>query len=837
MTSSPASGAGSPHEDGTARPPVVRQRGTHPVSTDEALPAAAVPAELSVQLPSVEAVAADVPANSPVGRLAATVERLSREVRAAQAEADGRALIELAKGILVERLGCGPAQAARQLTDLTEQAQVTPLEFAVDVINQAARDRVTEVTEAFLAVAADPAEPVAESAAVRLRAAESGVLAAQDTQAMADSLLGHALRPLGAVAVAIWAAGPDGSLTLAGSAGFPLGEADRWRYVPPDVATVARRGLSGPEGQWLPSLAASGLPTIGRREYTEGARIAVPAGAGGRILGVLEIAWAKPEGPLSRPVLRQIEALAELCAHTLETFEPPADTGQGPRPLPDVVELMDLSDGLYDPALVLVPHLDDAGRLVDFRIQHVNGRFLDPAGRPRAVVNGALLLEAYPMAAGTSELFQRVERVYATGEPFRARRMRLTSLVDQVPLSTVADISISRHGCGVLLIWRIEDETARLASLLQHAQRLGRIGGFEENLLTGEITWNGQLFSLYGRPPTTPPVPLEALAAHAHTDDAVSIGRFLRTLMHHRRPASAAFRLLRPDGVTRHMRVVAEPVLDTDGQLLVVRGAYQDISAQHWTEVALAATRDQLAHTEQQADERNRLALQLQHAIMPPTQTPLRVPDLQVAVRYRPAETEQLVGGDWYDAVVLPSGLVLLCVGDVAGHGIEAATSMVVLRNALRGLAVTGAGPAQLLSWLNIVAHHLTGAVTATAVCGLYDGDRRTLRWARAGHLPPVLVRQEEATALPRLKGLLLGALPEAGYEESEVQLAAGDTLLMYTDGLIERRDRSVEESLSHLLDTARAAPRTLDQQLDRLLTYSRSDTDDDTCIVGIRVS
>ncbi|MFC0052610.1 SpoIIE family protein phosphatase [Streptomyces actinomycinicus] len=779
----------------------------------------------------------DVPAGSPVGRLAATVERLRREVRAAQAEAEGRALVELAKGILVERLGCGPAQAARQLAELTEQAQVTPLEFAVEVINQAARDRVSEVTEAFLSVTADREAPVRESAAVRLRAAESGVLAAHDTQAMADSLLDHALRPLGAVAVAIWAAGSDGSLTLAGSAGFPPGEAARWRYVPPDVATVARSGLNRADGQWLSSLAGSGLPTIGRRQYADGARIAVPAGAGGRVHGVLEIAWPKPEDPLPRPVVRQVEALAELCAHTLETFASPPGTGPEPRLLPDVVELMDLADGLHDPALVLVPHLDDAGRLVDFRIQHVNSRFLDPAGRPRAVVGGALLLEAYPMAAGNSELFQRVERVHATGEPFRARRMRLTALVDQVPLAAVADISITRHGAGVLLIWRIEDEAARLASLLQHAQRLGRIGGFEENLLTGEITWNGQMFSLYGRPPTSPPAALQDLPAHAHPDDAVTLGRFLRTLLHHRRPASAAFRLLRPDGVTRHMRVVAEPVLDTDGQLLGVRGAYQDISAQHWTEVALAATRDQLAHTEQQALERNRLTLQLQHAIMPPAQAPLQVPGLRVAVRYRPAETEHLVGGDWYDAVVLPSGLVLLCVGDVAGHGIEAATSMVVLRNALRGLAVTGAGPAQLLAWLNIVAHHLTGGITATAVCGLYDGERRTLRWARAGHLPPVLVRETQATALPPATGMLLGAVPEARYEETELQLAEGDTLLMYTDGLIERRDRSVEESVSHLVETAGAVTTTLDQQLDRLLTYSRSDTDDDTCIVGIRVT
>ncbi|MFE6358433.1 SpoIIE family protein phosphatase [Streptomyces sp. NPDC057806] len=792
-----------------------------------------------MSVPSADAAPADpadVPAASPVGRLAATVERLSREVRAAQAEAEGRALIELAKGILVERLTCGPAQAARQLAELADQAQVTPLELAVDIINQAARDRMSEVTDAFLAATRAAEEAKAESAAVRLRAAESGALAADDTQAVAEALLEQALRPLGAVAVAVWAAGSDGSLTLAGSAGFSPAEAARWRYVPPDVATVARCGLSERTGQWITSLEETGLPSIGLHHHPHGGRVALPAGTGGRIHGVLEIAWPTPLAPQPPQIVRQVEALAELCGHTLETYTLLHGPAQEPRVLPDAAELMDLADGLHDPALVLVPHLDDAGNLVDFRIQHVNNRFLDPAGRARAVVSGALLLEAYPMAAGDSELFQRIERVYATGEPFRARRMNLTALVDQVSLSTVADISISRHGTTVLLIWRIEDETARLASLLQHAQRLGRIGGFEENVLTGEITWNGQLFDLYGRPQSSTPVPLENLPAHAHPDDGVAIRRFLRTLLHHRRPAAAAFRLQRPDGVTRHIRIVAEPVLDTDDRLLLVRGACQDISAQHWTEVALAATRDQLAHTEQQATERNRLTLQLQHAIMPPEQTPLEVPGLQVAVRYRPAETEQLVGGDWYDTVELPTGQVLLCVGDVAGHGIEAATSMVVLRNALRGLAVTGAGPGQLLSWLNIVAHHLTGAVTATAVCGLYDPALRTLRWARAGHLPPVLVQGREAAALPLVKGMLLGALPEVGYEEGEIQLAAGDTLLMYTDGLIERRDRSVEESLVHLLTTARTAPSTLDQQLDRLLTYSNSDTDDDTCIVGIRL-
>ncbi len=778
---------------------------------------------------------------SGVGRLAATVERLRGEILAAQAAADGRALIELAKGVLVERLRCGPAMAARQLASLAEEAGVSQLELAADIINQSAQDRLAEIASGFASRAnGEPdAEPAAASVGVRLRTAESGALASGDTQAAAQSLLAHALTPLGACAVAVWSAGTDASLTLAGHAGFGAVEADRWRYVPPGVSTLARRALTERQTVHVTDMAAQGLPSVGRAQHPHGGRIALPVGTGGRVSGVLEICWPDPLEPQTPQILRQVEALAELCAHTLESRP---DTAAAPSvdtwvPAPELAELVELAEGLYDPALVLIPHLTAEGQLTDFRVHHVNSSFVDPAGRPRSAVNGALLLEAYPMAVSGSELFDRIERVYATGEPFRTRRMTLTALVGQVSLAAVADVSISRHGGCVLLIWRIEDEAARLAHLLQHAQRLGRIGGFEENLATGEVTWNDQLFDLYGRPHDASPLPLEALTSYAHPDDATTIRRFLRTVLHHRRSSSAAFRLGRPDGVTRHVRVIAEPVLDADGRLLSVRGAYQDISSQHWTEVALAATRDQLAHTEQQAAESNRLTLQLQHAIMPPTQAPLSSPGLQIAVRYRPAESESMVGGDWYDAVTLPSKQILLCVGDVAGHGIEAATSMVVLRNAMRGLAVTGAGPGQLLSWLNIVAHHLTSQVTATAVCGLYDPERHTLRWARAGHLPPVLLRGQEAAPLPPAGGILLGALSDASYEEQELSLEPGDILLMYTDGLVERRDESVQDSLARLLTTAGPPTANLEQQLDRLLTHSASDTDDDTCLIGVRVT
>ncbi|MDT3399920.1 SpoIIE family protein phosphatase, partial [Streptomyces sp. B1866] len=783
-----------------------------------------------------------------VARLAATVARLREEIRRADSAADGRALVELAKGILVERLHCGPAQAARQLTTLAESAGVSPLELAADIVNQAAGDRLTEAARDLPAhvvarPVAGPGQAPAPSAepspAVRLRTAESGALAADDTQAVARSLLAHALAPLGATAVAVWAVGPDASLTLAGCAGLSAEEGDRWRHVPPGVATPARRALAERHAVWLPSLSGTGLPSIGHRELPDGGRAAVPARTGGRILGVLEICWPGPVPPQPPRIVRQVEALAELVAHTLQTHPvtPPARTDRPGAGRREISELTDLADGLHDPALLLRPHHDADGRLLDFRIHHTNPRFTDPAGRPRSAVTGALLLEAYPTAAEGDGLFDKVEHVHATGQPFRAERLTFTTLVGQVPVTVNAGVSISRVGDSVLLVWRIEDEAARLANLLHNAQRLGRIGGFEENLTTGEIVWNSQLFALYGLPPTAAPIPLEQLTAHAHPDDETAISHFQQNLLHHRRPASTAFRLQRSDGIVRHIRVVAEPVLGADRRLEAVRGAYQDVSSQHWTEVALAATRDQLAHSEQQAAERNRLARQLQHAIMPPSRGPVDAADLHVAVRYRPAENDHLVGGDWYDAVVLPSRQILLSVGDVAGHGIDAATGMVALRNALRGLATTGAGPAQLLRWLNLVSHHLTEQVTATAICALYDPDTHVLRWARAGHLPPVLIRGREASTLPMLRGLLLGALDETAYEEGTVRLCQGDTLLMYTDGLIERKDRSLQASLEQLLHTATATgpDGDLEARLDHLLTRSNSDTDDDTCLVGIQ--
>ncbi|WP_460723552.1 SpoIIE family protein phosphatase [Nocardia heshunensis] len=768
-----------------------------------------------------------VSASGPdITRLAATVERLRGEIQHAHATADRRALIELAKGVLVERLGCGPAQAAQQLDALSKRVGLTSLEFAADLVNQAARDELSVAVGETLRNATDPQD---NAVFVGPRVAESGMLAAGDTHRVAQSVLEHAVAPLGATVVAVWSTGHDGTLSLRGFAGIGRCEAERWHHVPPGVATLAGQALAQRDSLWITDLSALGLPSIAG---PAGGRAAIPIGSGGKLLGVLEVCWPQPIEAQPPQVRRQFEVLADICAHTLES-DPASESSSGEM---SSAELKRLADNLFDSALLLLPHLDADGGLADFRIDHVNPCFADPAGRTREQIQGASLLEAYPMSVGQGRLFERVEQVLATGESYRADPVILTELIGQALPPVSAALAISRHGDAVLLVWRVHDEAARMAALLQHAHRLGGVGAFEENAATGEITWTSQLFTVHGLASAAVPIPLAQLPLHVHESESQAAQGFLRTVLRYRRVASAAFRLIRPDGTVRHVRVVAEPVLDVAGNLLAVRGVYQDASKQHWTEIALSATHDRLTHSEERTAEQSLLARQLQQAIMPAAQPPIEAFGLRMAVRYRPTEQDHLVGGDWYDVVVLPSKKILVSIGDIAGHGIAAATGMVVLRNALRGLAATGAGPGQMLTWLNLVAHNPADTIFATAICGVYDPETGVLCWARAGHPPPVLVRAGSASALPELGGILLGAVSETRYEEADLQLESDDVLLLYTDGLIERRSRSLDDCTQRLLTLSAGFAGNLDDRLDYLLDNSDADTDDDACVIGIHL-
>jgi serine phosphatase RsbU (regulator of sigma subunit) len=234
------------------------------------------------------------------------------------------------------------------------------------------------------------------------------------------------------------------------------------------------------------------------------------------------------------------------------------------------------------------------------------------------------------------------------------------------------------------------------------------------------------------------------------------------------------------------------------------------------------------------AQERH-VTLELQRAILPLHEGPFELPGLRAVVRYLPASRDSRVGGDWYITAEMPDGHVLIAIGDVGGHGLPAAAGMARLRGALAGLAFTGSPPQRLLGWLNDLVHHVDPEHTASVMAGYFDPRSRMLTWAQAGHPPPLLVRGKQARPLAVPAGILLGAGHD-GYEAASLLLESGDLLLLYSDGLIERRDRSLEHGLATL--TAAAAGINDPERVITavLAALGSTDPEDDTCLVALRV-
>ena len=234
------------------------------------------------------------------------------------------------------------------------------------------------------------------------------------------------------------------------------------------------------------------------------------------------------------------------------------------------------------------------------------------------------------------------------------------------------------------------------------------------------------------------------------------------------------------------------------------------------------------------AEERH-VALELQRAILPLHDEPFDLPGLRTMVRYLPASRAGRVGGDWYITAEMPGGHVLIAIGDVAGHGLAAAAGMARLRGALAGLAITGSPPERLVGWLNDLVHHVAPEHTASVIAGYFDPASRTLTWAQAGHPPPVLVRGTCARPLRQPPGILLGAGQEE-YEAATLALSPGDLLLLYSDGLIERRDRSVEVGVAELSAAVRGIADPERAIAAAVRAFGSTDPEDDTCLVALRV-
>lgn len=303
----------------------------------------------------------------------------------------------------------------------------------------------------------------------------------------------------------------------------------------------------------------------------------------------------------------------------------------------------------------------------------------------------------------------------------------------------------------------------------------------------------------------------------------------------------------------RYWSPVNAPVLDADGRVRLIVHRVEEV-----TEVVRAGTRKdgdqerleaELFTRAQELQEVNdwlrvsharerQVALTLQAAMLPALR-PGR--DHRAAVRYRPAIGALNVCGDWYDLAELPGGRMAVAVGDVVGHGLDAACVMGQLRSALSAVTLVATGPAQALEVLGVYARSVDGAESTTVVQAVIDWTTHTIAYSSAGHPPPALRHPDgRVELLDRATDPPLGARPEhVDRPEARAGFTDGAVLVLYTDGLIERRHEDIDVGLARLAASlTRHRGADVEALADALLAelLPPGGATDDTALVVIRL-
>lgn len=233
-------------------------------------------------------------------------------------------------------------------------------------------------------------------------------------------------------------------------------------------------------------------------------------------------------------------------------------------------------------------------------------------------------------------------------------------------------------------------------------------------------------------------------------------------------------------------------------------------------------------------EHEHHMAMLLQRSLLPRA-LPEAV-GIRIAARYLPARDE--VGGDWYDVIELPRGLIGLVIGDVVGHGVRAAALMGQLRTALHAYAQEGHGPGQTLELVDRFVQSMGEYAMATSAYAIFDPETSRLRIATAGHPPPIIISEREVRVLDLTPGAPLGGFPYGICPEHEFSLKTGETVVLYTDGLVERRGIPLSETIEQLasvLARARTAERACQVSVAEMVPPEG--LADDVAIVAMQVT
>ena len=254
--------------------------------------------------------------------------------------------------------------------------------------------------------------------------------------------------------------------------------------------------------------------------------------------------------------------------------------------------------------------------------------------------------------------------------------------------------------------------------------------------------------------------------------------------------------------------------------------------------LVLAAGRVSLAIARTRLYERERyIARRLQRSLLPNSLPP--VPGVVLAARYEPGGDGSTVGGDWYDAIALPGGRVAVAIGDVVGRGIEAAATMGQMRSALRAILMQADDSGAMAERLNRFALGLGECVLTTVVLAIYEPAKGRLRYTNAGHPPPLIVGPGGARFVEDVPAPPMGVMETPRYVERTLALSRGETLLLYTDGLVEKPVEVLDVGLERLRESAGAfGPSDAEALCEHILVELGGDTRaDDVTMIALHAT
>jgi PAS domain S-box-containing protein len=361
---------------------------------------------------------------------------------------------------------------------------------------------------------------------------------------------------------------------------------------------------------------------------------------------------------------------------------------------------------------------------------------------------------------------------------------------------------------------------ARLALAIEAAQ----LGTWTWDMAAGTTVWDARLEEMHGLEPGGFGGTYEDWVEALYPDDREECLARVERALANPGPYLLLHRTAWPDGSIHWIECRGCVTVDGDGAPTGTIGVAIDVTDREERSAVVA----------EQLEEKRGVVETLQHALLPgalPT-----VPGVSVAARYVPASGTAEVGGDWYAVIPLDGQALGLAIGDVAGHGLPAVADMADARFSIRALALTQRRPDRVLELLDQVMRIFGADTLVTALYGVLDPTARTWSYATAGHYPVVLRSPDGTTRLlDERAGPPLGCA--ATYRAMEVDLVAGSTLVLYTDGLVERREELIDEGLARLTAACQSGPDAPEALCEHLLeALLGASSDDDVAVVVVRL-